>query len=41
MAQQTVVSGEKLDMNALYNTFAMRAPPDNTINRIAALEALT
>ena len=37
--QPIAVQSEKLDMNALYNTFAMRAPPDNTINRIATLEA--
>jgi hypothetical protein len=28
-------------MNALYATFAMKSKPDDTINRIVALEALT
>lgn len=28
-------------MQALYETFASKNPPDNTINRIANLEALT
>jgi hypothetical protein len=37
----TIVQGDKLDMNALYATFAMKSKPDDTINRIVALEALT
>jgi predicted nucleic acid-binding Zn-ribbon protein len=28
-------------MQKLYETFAAKSPPDNTINRIVALEALT
>jgi hypothetical protein len=28
-------------MHALYETFACKNPPDNTINRIAALEKIT
>lgn len=31
-------SGEGVDMNALYNIFASKSPPDNTIKRIEALE---
>jgi len=37
----TIIEGDKLDMNALYATFAMKSKPDDTINRINALEALT
>lgn len=28
-------------MQKLYETFAAKSPPDNTINRIVALEAVT
>ena len=31
--------GDGVDMNALYNVFASKNPPDNTIKRIEALEA--
>lgn len=33
-----VVEGGKLDMNELYNIFAMMTPPESTIDRIKALE---
>jgi len=33
-----VVQGDKLDMNSLYATFAMKSKPDDTINRIVELE---
>ena len=33
-----VSGGDGVDMNALMNLFACKSPPDNTINRIEALE---
>jgi len=36
-----VMDGGKLDMNELYNIFAMKTPPESTIDRIKALEELT
>lgn len=33
-----VIEGGKLDMNELYNIFAMKTPPESTIDRIKALE---
>lgn len=35
---QTIIQGDKLDMNELYAIFAMKTKPDDTINRIKALE---
>ena len=35
---QVEMSGDGFDMNAMYNLFASKNPPDNTIKRIEALE---
>lgn len=36
--QPVASGGDGVDMNALMNLFACKSPPDNTINRIEALE---
>lgn len=36
----TNIGGDGVDMNEMMRIFACKSPPDNTINRIAALEAL-
>ena len=36
--RQPVSGGSGVDMNQLMNLFACKSPPDNTINRIEALE---
>jgi len=34
------IKGGDIDMNAMMKLFACKSPPDNTINRIAALEGM-